>query len=222
MSFKKNLSIWNLSELQMNQKKENRAQSQKEIDIIMAAEQLFSEKGHAKTTTAEIAKLANTTERTLFKYFPTKDKLIRHILLPLILKTLMPLQIEKTIKVISKDWETPKDFLKALFKNRLEASFQIGDKMRFLLGEVLQDKKLQVEISDYWQKNVYPEFKKVITKFQKEGKIQENLDPDILSRTLILSIVSQVILFSLFKPEKKETAFKQIDSVVTILLESVT
>jgi TetR/AcrR family transcriptional regulator len=221
MTNSKRGSKWDFKKIDESRLEGEKPLSQKEIDIIKAAEKLFSEKGHAKTTTAEIAKAAKTTERTLFKYFPSKEKLVRHILIPIILKTIMPSQVEKTIKLINMNWENPKIFLKSLYLHRLEISLQIGEKMKFLLGEILQDHKLQDAVSEYWKENVYPEFRKVMIKFQKEGKIKEELDPDILTRTLVVALVGQVILFSLFRPDMSQEAIKQIDNVIDILVDGI-
>lgn len=46
--------------------------SPKQRSILDAAESLFSERGFDASSTAEIARLAKTTERTLFKHFPSK------------------------------------------------------------------------------------------------------------------------------------------------------
>ena len=220
----KSVSKWdfdNLGEDKRLSPSSNAPLSQKEIDILKAAERLFSQKGHAKTTTAEIAKAAKTTERTLFKYFPSKQSLVRHILIPLILKTIMPTQIERTLKIINMEWDDPKAFLKSLYFHRLEMSLQIGEKMKFMLGEILQDPKLQAGISEHWKKKVYIQFKKVIVDFQKKGLIKNDLNPDILSRTLILALVGQVILFSVFVPEKSKLAMQQIEPVIDILVDGI-
>ena len=50
--------------------------SKKRQDILQAAKALFSEKGFSATTTAAIAKQAQTTEKTLFKHFPSKNDLV--------------------------------------------------------------------------------------------------------------------------------------------------
>ena len=51
--------------------------TEKEADILMAAVDLLGERGVDGATTAEIAKRAGVTERTLFRYFPSKRGLVR-------------------------------------------------------------------------------------------------------------------------------------------------
>ena len=59
-------------------------------DIVAAALETFSEKGFAAAHTAEIALLAGVTERTLFRYFPTKDALYGRVMFPAILAAALP------------------------------------------------------------------------------------------------------------------------------------
>ncbi|MBM7035165.1 TetR/AcrR family transcriptional regulator [Vibrio sp. 188UL20-2] len=51
----------------------------KQHDIFNAAMTLFSEKGFDQASMDGIAKLAQVSKRTLYKYFPTKDKLFETI-----------------------------------------------------------------------------------------------------------------------------------------------
>src|SRR5205814_2401427 len=52
-----------------------RPSTEREAAILQAATRLFGDKGYRGTRTAEIAALAGVTERTLFRYFPSKDQL---------------------------------------------------------------------------------------------------------------------------------------------------
>src|SRR5262249_30210112 len=59
--------------------------TEKEKAIIDAAIALIGERGVDGATTAEIARRANVTEKTLFRYFPSKQDLVRRVLYPLLL-----------------------------------------------------------------------------------------------------------------------------------------
>ncbi len=49
---------------------------EKSMRIIMAAEKLFSEKGYRQTSVAEIARLADVAEGTVYEYFKNKEDLL--------------------------------------------------------------------------------------------------------------------------------------------------
>ena len=59
--------------------------TEKERAIVAAAMDLIAKKGVDGATTAEIARRAGVTEKTLFRYFPSKKDLVRRVLLPPVL-----------------------------------------------------------------------------------------------------------------------------------------
>ena len=54
--------------------------------VLAAALEIFSNKGFHATTTAKIAQLAGVSEGTIYKYFPSKNELLKQLLTPLFLK----------------------------------------------------------------------------------------------------------------------------------------
>ena len=52
-----------------------RPRTDREAAILAAATAIFGAKGYRDARTAEIAASAGVTERTLFRYFPSKDRL---------------------------------------------------------------------------------------------------------------------------------------------------
>src|SRR3712207_2114081 len=53
---------------------------QKHSQLLWAAARLFAAQGVGHTTTREIAAAAQTTERTLFKHFESKEGLVRAVI----------------------------------------------------------------------------------------------------------------------------------------------
>jgi len=53
--------------------------SEKALDILTAARDLFAEKGFTSSTTKEIAKKAGVNEVTIFRYFKTKENLFEAV-----------------------------------------------------------------------------------------------------------------------------------------------
>src|SRR5262245_62002012 len=60
--------------------------TEKQKAIMEAAVALISQRGIDGATTAEIARHAGVTEKTLFRYFPTKQDLVRRVLFPLLVR----------------------------------------------------------------------------------------------------------------------------------------
>ena len=68
----------------------SRPGSAKEGAILDAATRLFGERGFDATHTADIANAAGVTERTLFRYFTSKEKLYRRVMVPALLAAAVP------------------------------------------------------------------------------------------------------------------------------------
>jgi len=66
--------------------------------IVQAALQLFAEHSYGGATTKAIAQRAGITERTLFKYFPSKEELFGRTVFPALLQVLAPVTAEPAIE----------------------------------------------------------------------------------------------------------------------------
>src|SRR5215470_18233351 len=84
-----------LRDLEVEADKSTSPMSEKEQAIIRAATALLGERGVDGATTAEIAKRAGVTEKTLFRYFPSKKDLVRRVLFPPLLNSALSREWEK-------------------------------------------------------------------------------------------------------------------------------
>ena len=69
-----------MRELERETKRFEEPATEKEKAIIDAAVALMGERGVDGATTAEIARRAGVTEKTLFRYFPSKRDLVRRVI----------------------------------------------------------------------------------------------------------------------------------------------
>src|SRR6476620_2907898 len=92
----------------------------KQRKILVAATEMFAEKGFAATSTNEIAKKAGVAEGTIFRHYKTKKDLLLSIVTPMMVKMLGPIILKDLNKVLDKDFEHFEDFLRAMIKNRQE------------------------------------------------------------------------------------------------------
>ncbi|WP_052488047.1 TetR/AcrR family transcriptional regulator [Gordoniibacillus kamchatkensis] len=74
--------------------------TEKQIRILQAAVETFSEKGYASASTSEIAKKAGVAEGTIFRHFKTKNDLLLSIVTPMISKIIAPLMMKDFLKVL--------------------------------------------------------------------------------------------------------------------------
>ncbi len=197
------------------------ALSEKEKSILTAAEDLFAEKGASDTPTAEIAKKAGVTERTLFRYFPTKNDLLKRVMFPVLLKTIVPLQINKMKSLFkNSDLGIEKMFIK-IFQDRLDAAKENKGKIRFMLIEVLKSSDLREQILELWEKEVWSEAVSTIEHLQKSGQIRKNLKSITVTRTLFSIIMAYVLAKHVIGSSPKWNDHEEIEQILDILLNGI-
>src|SRR5690554_2901585 len=85
----------------------------KQLKIIQAAIETFSEKGYAASSTNEIAQKAGVAEGTIFRHYRTKRDLLFSIVAPILSKLISPFMLRDFTKVIDVPYPTYEDFLRA-------------------------------------------------------------------------------------------------------------
>ncbi|WCL49225.1 TetR/AcrR family transcriptional regulator [Leptospira sp. GIMC2001] len=168
-------------------------QSEKEILIIQAGEKLFSQKGYAATTTAELAKLASVTERTLFKYFPNKSLLYLRILSGLLYMTILPNHMQDLKDRLTKIEGSYKEWYLSLIRARFQAASQNRDKVKLLIDALLHEKSFAKIFGKLWKENLFDSSVKAIEHFQNKGEIRGELDPTAVARASYSLMASFIV-----------------------------
>src|SRR5262245_20486358 len=115
----------------------SKPRTQKEADILEAATLIFSEKGFAGARTAEIAEAAGVTERTLFKYFRSKEALFRRVMFPALLVAAMPRALIDAGQLFGRDAESFAAWHRDVLTLRLEAAKAAAPQFRVLIGALM-------------------------------------------------------------------------------------
>ena len=68
----------------MEEKRTRLSKEDRKQQILDAAKEVFIEKGYASTTTASIAKQADISEVTLFRYFSSKQEIFESVIQPIL------------------------------------------------------------------------------------------------------------------------------------------
>jgi TetR/AcrR family transcriptional regulator len=199
----------------------DQALSEKEKSIIAAAEILFSEKGASDTPTAEIAKKAGVTERTLFRYFPSKDDLLRRVMFPLLLKTVFPLQISKMKSLFKSSELGIEGMFTKIFQDRLEVARENKGKIRFMLIEVLKNTDLRERVIGLWEKEVWSEAITAVESLQESGQIRKNLKSVTVARTLFSIVMAYVLTKHVLGSSPKWNDQEELDQILDILLNGI-
>lgn len=179
------------------------AENDDETRIIDAASDRFMDAGFYKVTMDEIASDLRMSKKTVYKFFPSKETLLKAIV-----HTLMR-RIEGEVQgIISSD--------KPIEERLTTLLAFVGQQMRRLSRPFMTDVQrfapaLWKEIEIFRRERVLSQLQQIFRQAKKEGVFREDLDPDLfflVLTTTIQGIINPQVLSQ--QPFSAEEAFKGI------------
>ena len=141
--------------------------------IMAAAEEMFLKFGYSKVTMEEIAAGLGMSKKTLYKFFPGKESLIRNIIED------MQCEVDDYITEL---WSSESiDFVKKL-KMMMD---YIGKQSSKLRGPLLTDLQKNIpeiwnEINEFRRQHAYKKINMLINEGVKMGAFREDLDQQVI------------------------------------------
>ena len=196
--------------------------SKRQWDILDAATKIFAEKGYEGGRTSDIAKEANISEGTIFRYFKTKKDLLVGLLMPLIIKFFRPLMFKSMEKIMDNE---KNESINVVLKNIMMDRMTLIKKNAPLVKTVMVESIYHPELLEPLQKEIAPKLIPIVDKFFKENIEKGNLrdiDPRLMTRSLISLVAGFSILSNSF-PEVFTTDGdeKEIEKIVDILINGI-
>jgi TetR/AcrR family transcriptional regulator len=195
-----------------------RPSTAREAAILQAATELFGAKGYRSTRTAEIAACAGVTERTLFRYFPSKDQLYRRVMFPAVLAATMPRELTETGKLFASDSESFADWHRRVLKLRVGAARAAAPQFRLVLATLMTDEDLRRRVIGIWKKNLWQHALDTIGRYQKRGKLRTDLPAAAIARGIISLNLGYIIARALLAPEASWDDDSEVEATVELLL----
>ena len=124
--------------------------------IIIAAIEVFAEKGYAAASTKEIALRAGVAEGNIYSRFTNKRGLLNAIIAP-VLSRMFPDELDDFIKSrLHQDYVSLETFLTVLIKDRVTFLKDNAQIIKIVLSELLNDTQVRAQVVDgfttqYWE-----------------------------------------------------------------------
>ncbi len=124
--------------------------------IIIAAIEVFAEKGYAAASTKEIALRAGVAEGNIYSRFTNKRGLLNAIIAP-VLSQMFPDELDDFIKPrLHQDYVSLETFLTVLIKDRVTFLKDNAQIIKIVLSELLNDTQVRAQVVDgfttqYWE-----------------------------------------------------------------------
>ena len=160
---------WLTELLRLNDEEEK--MTDKQIKIVQAAVEIFSEKGFAGSSTSEIAQKAGVAEGTIFRHYKTKKELLLSIVAPMMTKLIAPFAVKDFTKVLEADYPSVEQFLRAITVNRLEFARKHFPVIKIFMHEIPFHNELREQFKETVAVLVLEKAYKAIRHFQKQGQI---------------------------------------------------
>jgi TetR/AcrR family transcriptional regulator len=191
--------------------------SEKERSILLAAVDLIGEHGIDGATTAAIAKRANVTEKTLFRYFPSKKDLIRRVLFPLIVHTGLTQQWGILEQVLRSHSPTLKKLCAAAMTEELAVVRRNEAIVRVATIELLRNEEMREAMGKLWFKMIWQPLLENFQELMAKGEIRKDVDLEVLGRALHCLHVGYFVTSSVFAPGRRWNDAAQIEAMADLL-----
>lgn len=195
--------------------------SEKEAQIVRSAELIFAERGFDGATTAELARQAGVTERTLFKYFPGKADLYRRVLAGLLYSTIVPGHMRDLKGRILDRGPDFREWFTAILVGRHQAVAAEPFRLKLLWGALLYSPDFAGLFGKLWRENLYDTAVAAIRSFQSAGQVRSDLDAETMVRASFSLGAGFLLAWFVFAPGMKTNAESEIRALVEIYARGV-
>ena len=206
-----------MRDLERESKKFHAPATDKEKAIIDAAVALIGERGIDGATTAAIAKRANVTEKTLFRYFPSKSDLVKRVLFPIILQRGLGRQWEQVEALLKTKGTSLKDWYIAATSKELSVISKNVGLTRTVNIELLQNEELRHALSQLWQQHIWKPMLGTLGELQQSGVIRKDVDIEVLARAIHCLHIGYFLARYVFAPDRDWDDASEIDQMAEIL-----
>ena len=190
--------------------------TEKQRKIYESALDIFAEKGFSGTSTGEIAKKAGVAEGLIFKHFKNKKTLFQKVAFMVVEKTILPLTVQRTEKILAEDYTDLRIFLNLFYNERLDFIKKHKTFLRIIIQEISFDIELQSFAKAQFEQKMFPLVEDFIKRHQTKGMLR-SMDSSIIIRMVMSSFLGYAILRFILSPDEKWDDQIQIESMIDIL-----
>jgi len=192
----------------------------KQISILQAAIEVFSEKGYSAAATSEIAQKAGVAEGTIFRYYKTKKDLLLSIVGPTMSRMLAPFVMRNFNGVLDVPYDNFEEFLRTFIINRLEFARRNFKILKILIQEIPFQPVLREQFAQNILSKVLERVIEIVEHFKAKGEVIELPTPAIL-RFTISSVVGYVLNRLLLQPEKDWNDEEEINLTIHFIMHGI-
>lgn len=194
--------------------------TEKQIRILGAAIELFSEKGYEATTTSEIAKKAKVAEGTIFRYYKTKKDLLFAIPACLAKTSLPQIVVDDINEIFTSKNEHLEDFLRSMVLNRQKFAAENMAIIKIIFQEIPFNPELLDKISNTLFRPTIDKIIQVIDRFKEQGEIVDKPSSTI-ANLIITTILGYFFSRYVIMLDLKWNAEDEIEFLIQYIMNGI-
>ncbi|MBU8878511.1 TetR/AcrR family transcriptional regulator [Bacillus sp. FJAT-29790] len=193
--------------------------TEKQLSIISAAIEIFSEKGFASTSTSEIAQKANVAEGTIFRHYKTKKDLL--LTIPdYVSKLPVSKNLLKDINTIIRDPDAKfEDLLHVIIQNRKNFATANMTLIKVLFQELPFHPELRVKLLSLLVP-IMKNFAEAIDVFKERGQIID-LPTSTIVNLIISSMMGYIFTHYVIPFEQDWDHEKEIEQFIRYIMNGI-
>ncbi|OKP93021.1 TetR/AcrR family transcriptional regulator [Paenibacillus sp. P32E] len=199
---------------------EEQKMTPKQLAILQAGIEIFSEKGYAAASTSEIAQRAGVAEGTIFRYYKTKKELLLSIVSPAMAKMIAPFVLRNFGGVLDVPFESYEAFLRAFMVNRLEFARKNFKILRIFVQEIPFQPVLREQFIENVMNNILERVTNITDHFKEKGEVADVPTPSII-RFTISSVIGYLLARLLLMPDKDWDDEAEINLTIEFMLHGI-
>jgi AcrR family transcriptional regulator len=192
----------------------------KQIAILQAAVEVFSEKGYSAAATSEIAQKAGVAEGTIFRYYKTKKDLLFSIVGPTMSRMIASFILRNFNGLLESPFDSYEEFLRALMKNRVEFARKNFKILKIMLQEIPFQPALKEQFVENVLSKVLGPVTSIVDHFKEKGEIIDVPTPAVL-RFTISTMIGYLLASLLLMPDKDWDDEEEIDLTIRFILYGI-
>ena len=192
----------------------------KQLAILQAAIEVFSDKGYSAAATSEIAQKAGVAEGTIFRYYKTKKDLLLSIVGPTMSRMIAPFVLRNFKGVLDVPFDNYEDFLRAFIVNRLEFARKNFKIIKILIQEIPFQPALREQFVENIIGKVVERVETIVEHFKQKGEIIEVPTSSII-RFSVSTIMGFLLARLLLMPEKDWNDEEEIELTIRFIMNGI-
>ncbi len=183
---------------------------------------LIAKKGYASTSTREIAKKAEISEATIFKYYQSKENLLKTIVMETMEKLFESSSEERIPNVLKNNKnKDPEMILRSLIKERLNF-FTVHNKE---LKVVFQEMLINKNVKNYFKEEIWPRMveisNQIFDQIKAEYELKTEMDNYIFRKSLFGMLFFTILFEEILEENQTIDNKKQADLVTNIIFSGI-